>query len=187
MSIGPFSHAQLDRPPARFAAWLLAAALIGGGAAGEAAAGPAPASVPHGLLDDAPAPFVPKRPASEAERNRVDAVAMFAAGRAHQERQEYDAALRMYQRAFRLAPGARDIAQAVVALAYQLGRGDVAIRYLKWTDPADDDPAMLRDLGDRIFDRGDAAEAAALWERRWPRRSRRWSRGRKPQRARPCD
>ena len=90
---------------------------------------------------------------------------MFAAGLAHQERQEYDVALRMYQRAFRLAPAAHDIAQAVVLLAYQRGRMDVAIRYLKWTDPADDDPAMLFDLAGRVFDRGDAAEAAALLER----------------------
>ena len=92
----------------------LGSGVIGGWIAAEAAAGPAPASFPHGPLDDAPQPFVPNRPASEADRNHVDAVAMFAAGRADEERQEYDVALRMYQRAFRLAPAARDIAQAVV-------------------------------------------------------------------------
>ena len=133
--------------------------MIGGWIAAEAAARPAPAPFPHGPLDDAPQPFVPNRPASAADRNRVDAMAMFAAGTAHKEREEYDVALRMYQRAFRLAPAVRDIAEAVVNLAYDQGRADVAIRYLKWTDPAHDDAEMLLKLANWVFDRGDAARS----------------------------
>ena len=63
------------------------------------------------------------------------------------QRGEFRQALRMYQRALRLDPQLDELAQMVVLLAYALDQDDVAVRYLKMTDPADDDPGLLQDLG----------------------------------------
>ena len=64
-----------------------------------AAAGHCPI-FPDGLLEGPPEPFVPK-PLGEADRDRQEAAALCAAGRAHYQRGEYEQALRMYQRALR--------------------------------------------------------------------------------------
>ena len=64
------------------------------------------------------------------------------------QRGEFRQALRMYQRALRLDPKlSRHRAGRSSRWPMTLGQDDVAVRYLKWTDPADDDPELLQDLG----------------------------------------
>jgi tetratricopeptide (TPR) repeat protein len=145
---------------------LLAAALSGGPAARRATAEPSPppATFPGDFLEGFPQPLVPQ-PLGEAARDRREAAALWAAGRAHYEREEFDQALRFYQRALRCDPQLHDLAQEIVLLAYHLGQDDVAARYAKLADPALDHPIVLEDLGLYVFRQGDTAEAAALLER----------------------
>ena len=117
------------------------------------------------MFEDPLEPFVPKQPPTEADHDRQEAAALAGAGHAHEERGEFRQALRMYQRALRLNPKLHDLAQMVVLLAHALGQDDVAVRYLKWTDPADDDPELLQDLADEMVERDDLAGAATLLER----------------------
>ena len=151
-----------------------AAVLAGGWLARSAGAEPSPPpavpastapAVPQGPLEDAAEPFVPKQPPGQADLDRREAMALFAAGRAHEQRQEYAQALRMYQRALRLDPKAADIAQSVIYLACYLRQDNVAVRYLKMTDVAGDDPELLHQLGVYALQREDFPEAAALLER----------------------
>jgi tetratricopeptide (TPR) repeat protein len=139
----------------------------------EASPAPPPAvapTFPHGLLEGVPEPLTPRRPLTEADRDRLEATRLFAAGRAHEQRQEYGAALRMYERALWYDPGVNTIAQSVVWLAYHQKQDDVAIRYVKMCDPADDDPALLHRLSMHLLDndnpeKEDLVGAAALLER----------------------
>ena len=144
-----------------------------GPAAVKASPAPPPAvtpTFPHGMLEGVPGPLTPKRQQTEAERDRLEATRLFAAGRAHEQRQEYRQALRMYERALWYDPGVNTIAQSVVWLAYHQKQDDVAIRYLKMCDPADDDPALLHRLSMHLLDKEipekeDIVAAAALLER----------------------
>ena len=62
-------------------------------------------------------------------------------------------------------PGVNTIAQAVVWLAYRQKQYDVAIRYLKMCDPADDDPGLLHHLSMHLLENDDLAGAIVLLER----------------------
>jgi tetratricopeptide (TPR) repeat protein len=119
-------------------------------------------------LDDAPEPFVPKAPETEANRDRIHAMAIFATGRALERRQELPAALQRYQRALRYDPRVKGIAEAVVDLATQLKRSDERNRYLLRAgelDPENMNTAELIDLTD-IVDRKDTLHRViALFEK----------------------
>ena len=57
------------------------------------------------ILDDVPEPFRPTHPRTPEERDRVDAIALFAAGLALERKERYAEALQNYQRALRLGLG----------------------------------------------------------------------------------
>ncbi len=80
-------------------------------------------------LDDAPKPLKPLQGRTEADRDRVEAMALFAAGRAHEDREEYAEALRCYQRALRCDPQSAAAAQAASVTATRLKRYAEAARY----------------------------------------------------------
>ena len=73
-------------------------------------------------------PLQPKAPRNEAEDERLSALAMYAAGRMHEEKEELPAALRMYQRATRFDPQAQTPLRDAIRMAFSLGRSDEAIR-----------------------------------------------------------
>jgi hypothetical protein len=81
-------------------------------------------------LDDTPQPFVPAHQADEADRDRVEALSLFAARRTHEQPEEYAAALRCYERALRFDPDAAVIVPAILPLALRLKRFDEAVRYM---------------------------------------------------------
>jgi len=118
------------------------------------------------VIEDVPQPLVPKQPRTEADRDRLEALALFAAGRTHLQRQQYAQALRFYQRALRCDPEAVGIAEAVVHLAFRLKRPAEAVRYargaVKMENP---DPLLLRRLGVHLTEEGDWQQAARLYER----------------------
>jgi tetratricopeptide (TPR) repeat protein len=113
------------------------------------------------VLDDAPLPLAGPQPQSEAQRDRVDAIALFAAGRRHQQREEYADALRCYQRALRCDPQSSAIARAIVPVAVQLGRNAEAVAYAPKAE--DVDPLLLCRLGDYLTNEGDWAQAIIFY------------------------
>ena len=116
-------------------------------------------------LDDKPETLAAP-PRNEAERDRLDALALFAAARNHQQRGEEAVALRLYQRAYRRDRGAGAIVRAIVPLAYQQGHFAEAVRYaVKSADFDDADPLLLRRLGVLLSDEGDWPGAVKLYER----------------------
>ena len=68
---------------------------------------------------------------TEADRDRIEALTLFGAGRIRQRRGDLAGALRYYQRAFRYDPQSAAVARAIVPLAFQLNRHDEAIRTLQ--------------------------------------------------------
>ncbi len=70
-------------------------------------AAPPPATADDATpLDDPVEPFVPLRPRSGRQEDHIRALALFAAGRVAEQKQDYETALRNYQRAFRFDPTA---------------------------------------------------------------------------------
>ncbi|MEN6450515.1 MAG: tetratricopeptide repeat protein [Thermoguttaceae bacterium] len=105
----------------------------------SAAAAP-PASSSAGLaspaplvLDDVAEPIKPQRLPTEADRDRVEALTLFATARRHEDREEYAQALRNYQRAMRRDPGSAAAAEAAILTAIRLERYAEAARYAQAT------------------------------------------------------
>ena len=77
-----------------------------------------------------PQPLVPKQPRTEADRDHLEALALFATGRMHEQREEYAEALRCYQRALRCDPQASaGCSGRSSSLACELDRNAEAVRY----------------------------------------------------------
>ena len=94
------------------------------------------AAVPHApakpgplVLDDPLEPLVPKEAPNPQQRDRLDALAMFSAGRLLEQQDRHAEALRLYERAFRYDPQSAAVVRAIVPLAYQLQRHAEAVRY----------------------------------------------------------
>ncbi len=118
------------------------------------------------FLEDPPQPLVPARPRSEAETDRLEALALFSCARLHELRDEDAQALRLYQRAFRCDPQSAAIARAAVMLAARLERYSVAVRYaLKLAEIDASDPELLGRLGMILSQTGQPAQAIALLEK----------------------
>lgn len=111
-------------------------------------------------------PLKPKAPRNEAEDERLSALAMYAAGRMHEEKEELPAALRMYQRATRFDPLAQTPLRDAIRMAFSLGRSDEAIRYaVKLADLDASDPQLLRRLAAHLTGQGDLERGLKLYER----------------------
>lgn len=111
-------------------------------------------------------PFAPKTPRSEAEQNRLDALALFAAGRMQEQAQDFAGALRLYQRALRRDPTALKVIELIVPLAFQLDRPAEGVRYaLKAVDLNPTDANLLRQLAMHLTEQQDYAGALRLYRR----------------------
>lgn len=118
------------------------------------------------FLEDPPDPLVPARPRSEAESDRLEALALFSCARLHELRDEDAQALRLYQRAFRCDPQSAAILRAIVSLAAQLDRHLVAVRYaLKLVEVDPSDRELLARLGVLLDRMGQPAQAIPLLEK----------------------
>lgn len=118
-------------------------------------------------LDDAPLPLSSNPALNEAERDKVEALALYSAARALELRERYGEALRLYQRAMQYDPQSTEIARAIVPLAIHLKREGVAIRYALKSVELDKelDPMLLRRLGVRLEEEGDWPKALKLYQR----------------------
>ncbi len=115
--------------------------------------------------EEQPAVVTPT-PRSEAEQDRIDATALFATGRAHEQRQDYEAALRYYQRAEQASPGTPAILRHIVVLAFNLDRRSEAARYAQLlVEPEPEDAPLLRRLGLELADEGNLQAALTLYRR----------------------
>jgi tetratricopeptide (TPR) repeat protein len=117
-------------------------------------------------LDDPALPLPRGEAQTEAEADRLEAVSLFAAGRMSEQRQEMPAALRRYQRAFRLDPTAEPVLREIVPLAFSLGREEEAVRYATRLAELDaSDPTLLRRLGVVLTEQEQYQQALALYEK----------------------
>lgn len=118
------------------------------------------------ILDDVPEPLAAQQPRTEADRDHMEALALFSAGRMHERREEYADALRCYERAMRYDPQASSIARSIIPVAIRLKRDSEAVRYaLKAVELEDADPLLLRRLGVSLTEEGDWARAVSLYEK----------------------
>ena len=95
-------------------------------------------------------------PRTEADRDRIEALSLFASGRAHEQREEDAKALRCYERALRFDPQSSAIVRAILPVAIRLGRRDArnaeAVRYAeKLTDFEESDIPFLLELRDYLM------------------------------------
>jgi tetratricopeptide (TPR) repeat protein len=110
--------------------------------------------------------FQPKAPREETDEERLTALAMYSAGRMHEEKEELPAALRMYERASRFDPQAQTPLRDAIRMAFSLGRSDEAIRYaVKLADLDASDSQLLRRLAGHLVGQGDLERGLKLYER----------------------
>lgn len=127
---------------------------------------PASSRRPPLILEDPPEPFLPAQPPTEAEQDHAEALRLFAVARACENRGDYAAALRGYQRAFRRDPQSGTIVRAIIPLASRLGRHAEALRYaMKLVELEEPDPLLLKRLGVYLEEVGDVPKALALFEK----------------------
>ncbi len=118
------------------------------------------------VLEDTPQPLVQKHSRSEADRDRLEALSLFAAARMLQKRQKFPESLRLYQRAFQSDPESLEVGWTIVSLAIQLKRYSEAVRYvLKAVELDEPDPKLLKRLAAGLAEAGDLADAAKLYEK----------------------
>lgn len=123
-----------------------------------------PSLPPLGDLDDPLAPFVPKVERTPEEADRLEALALFAAGRMLEQQQDMAGALRRYERAVRLDPQALPVYQSIVQLAFSSGRAAEGVRYaVKAAELSTPEPAMLERLAAHAAAQNDTALAIKLY------------------------
>jgi tetratricopeptide (TPR) repeat protein len=134
---------------------------------GFTAEAPAPSTSPRSsMLEDVPQPLAQQEPRTEAQDDHLEAVARFAAGTMHERREEYEDALRSYQRALRCDPKSATVARAIVPMAVRLKHYSEAVRYaMKALELEDADPMVLRRLGSYLAEEGDWSRALTLYEK----------------------
>lgn len=125
-----------------------------------------PAQPPAGLqLEDPLQPFVPREKRSEAEEDRLQAAALFAAGRMLEQKGDDQGALRRYQRAYRYDGDSVSILREIIPLAFSVGRTQEAVRYaLIAVEKDPTDPALMRRLALFLAEQGKWERALALYE-----------------------
>jgi tetratricopeptide (TPR) repeat protein len=117
-------------------------------------------------LDDRPAPFVAGKARSEAEIDRIEALAHFAAGRTFQQRGDFARTLREYARADRLDPTATTARCNLVVAAVQEKQFALAARYaLKGIDAREVGEMTLGRLAIYFTERGDLPHAIDFYEK----------------------
>ncbi|HVX60026.1 MAG TPA: tetratricopeptide repeat protein [Pirellulales bacterium] len=161
--------------------WLLACVTLCSTVALRAEPAPAPSAAPQEAappadngqpaarqdapleLEDAPQPFKPERPATEADRSRVEALSLFAAGRMKEQHEDYAGALQMYERALRYDPDSLTLLRQIVSVAFKLDRTSEAFRYaLKVVELDASDARMLQQLAALLSARQEFDKALEL-------------------------
>jgi tetratricopeptide (TPR) repeat protein len=117
-------------------------------------------------LEDPLEPLVPRHAATEAEKNQLEALSLFAAGRNEEQRGNFASALRFYQRALRYDPTSLPILREVIEVARNLERISEATRYALMAvelDPTD--PELIWTLAQHMARQSDFDGALKLYEK----------------------
>jgi tetratricopeptide (TPR) repeat protein len=117
-------------------------------------------------LDEPAEPLVPVKDRTWREKDHIRALALFAAGRVAEQQQDYETALRNYERAYRFDPAAVAALREIVPLAFNLDRQSEGVRYaliLAERDPGD--ATLLRRLAIYLTENGDNERALSLYEK----------------------
>ncbi|MBX3413659.1 MAG: tetratricopeptide repeat protein [Pirellulales bacterium] len=130
------------------------------------AAGTDAASRQGTVLEDPVEPLVVKQGRSEAEQDRLTALSLYGAARMKQQQDELPAALRLYERAFRLDPSAASVAREIVGVALELGRQEEGMRYAVKAASLDPSDTVLVDrVAMLLTQSNDLAGARQLYEK----------------------
>jgi len=148
------------------AALLFMAAKVPAAAPVDSPPAPSGAPLPAATeLDDPVAPLEPLAKRSGREDDRIRALALFAAGRVAEQKQDYPRALRNYERAWRYNPAAIAPLREIVPLAFNLDRQAEGVRYaLIMAEREPTDPVLLERLAGFLTEEGDLARALKLCE-----------------------
>lgn len=139
---------------------LLFVALLAATVQAQAPTPPASDAEPLASLSDTPKLDIPR---DEAAQDRITATALLAHARMLQQRHDYSAALRRYQRAYRYDESGRGLKE-IVSLAMDIGRLDQAARYAVLGGQQIRDLLALRRLALDATNRRDWDLAAKLYE-----------------------
>jgi len=147
---------------AAFAVWLFAAPPVPAAPADE------PRQPAEGAFqfEDPAEPLIPIRARSSREEDHIRSLALFAAARVAEQKQDYATALKLYQRAFRFDPKPQAALREIVPLAFSLNRQEEGVRYaliLAERDPTD--AALLRRLAIYLTDQGDSKRALSFYSK----------------------
>jgi tetratricopeptide (TPR) repeat protein len=136
---------------------------------------PARGSAPNAAIrSDANAPdrdaaedLKPKIPRGEQDLDRLAALSLYSTARLLEQKEDYPAALRLYQRALRLDRSSLVISRQIIPLAFSLGRPAVAVRYALLAAENDNasDPAVLERLAVHLTTQGEFDRALSLYEK----------------------
>ncbi len=92
--------------------------------------------------EDPPQPFVPARPRTVEDRQRVEAITEFSVARALEDKRAWAEAITLLEEALKLDPDSVTILRRLSRLCFVLGRTDPGIKYCKRVldvDPGDTD------------------------------------------------
>jgi tetratricopeptide (TPR) repeat protein len=116
-------------------------------------------------FEDSPPPVEEKTPRNERQRNHIEALSLFGAGRIEEQKDHPAAALRLYERALRFEPDALPIVREIIPLAFSLDRPNEAVRYaLRAAELDPSDPLLLRQLGLHLAESGRFQQALKLYQ-----------------------
>ncbi|HVX13998.1 MAG TPA: tetratricopeptide repeat protein [Pirellulales bacterium] len=110
-------------------------------------------------VEDAAEPFVPARPRSEEDDDRIEALSLFAAGRIAEQEDHMLEALRRYERAVRFDPSSQTARRQAVVTAIRLSRWNEALRYAAKGDLGIDEAGVLWELAGHFAQNEQYAEA----------------------------
>lgn len=118
------------------------------------------------LLDEPLKKLEPRKPRTEGQLKRVDAIAWYMAGQLKQAKGDEKGALEAYRKAAELDPDAVEVYQTLVPLEFTEGDAERAVQYaLKAVELDPDDFRLLHQLGRHMALRGKPDEALELLEK----------------------
>jgi len=121
---------------------------------------------PASPFDDSVEPLTPLKARTPDQEDHIQALALFAAARVAEQKQNYVEALRNYQRAFRFDPNATAALREIVPLAFNLEREEEGVRYallMAERDPTDAN--LLRRLAMYLTENDQSERALKLYEK----------------------
>ena len=118
------------------------------------------------ISDEPLKPLVPLKPRTAGDQARIDAKAYFMAGQLKEARGDFQGAYQEYRKAVALDANSLAIYQALLPLAFNLGKTDEAVKYaLKAVELDPNDFRLLRRLGVHMANRQKLGEAIKLLEK----------------------